>query len=219
MDLSTSLDCYIEANTFHNVETGVRVIGDCSHPANPNSNNFVANTFSGTQETGLLIKSGAQIGVQRCHDNRWEGVFSSLGYDCQGNVQSNMFSVNQNSLPVYKPTHNGALMFDDNCPMLTEFTGGGGSFLINSSSHNSNTASLFPNPTKDHFSLFLPELESGESFTVELTDLSGNPIFRQKVDSGIYQKNFNIHQLSAGVYLVHILSKDYRQTEKLIVTD
>ena len=219
LDLSGSLDCFIEGNTFDNVRTGVKITGNCSHPANPSTNNFQTNVFSGTQQTGLLVASGSQIGIQECHDNRWEGTFSNLGYDCQGNLLSNTITVNAQSLPVYIPTNNGAVSFSDACGVLTEFTGGGGSFLIANSDNNYGTLTLFPNPAKSSFSLWLPELDNNKDFIVELTDLIGKPIFRQKIDNGISQKNFNIDQLGSGVYLVHILSGDYRHTEKLIVTD
>lgn len=73
---------------------------------------------------------------------------------------------------------------------------------------------IYPNPATDNeFHILMPELASGDSAEILVSDLNGRALLTQKL-SASGQVN---HHLSTGIYIVNIISKDFNVTKKLIV--
>ncbi|MCB0518106.1 MAG: T9SS type A sorting domain-containing protein [Lewinellaceae bacterium] len=215
MSASTGID--ILNNIVNATNTGIYAAGNCS------SSVLAGNKLQGSQVRGLHVLSGAQIGAQNCHTNRWEGTFSDVGYRCDGTASLSRFSANGSSNSVYLPTVSSPPSFvidNTNCGvMLMVGPGNGNSNTLETAVlHTSPT--IFPNPNKGNFTIELPnELSNGEGFKVSITDLSGKTVLTQNFEAGAFRENIDIGDVSPGIYMVQILSNGFRQTEKLIVTD
>lgn len=71
---------------------------------------------------------------------------------------------------------------------------------------------VFPNPTSDHIQI---KGELGSTFDLRLLDMRGRTILDQtSLDS---DQKLNLRSLESGTYLLNIMSKDYRYSEKIIV--
>ncbi len=217
LDVIDSYGWTIDNNIIKNFAIGAQMTGSCSSP-----NNFTLNKFQGSMNTGLRVQG--TMGPQGCHTNRWEGTFMGVGYDCWTNPLGNLIEAHPNSSNVYKPTFSNPLSVDYNeftCAQLMLVAPGNQDDGLVSSAATStiNKFELYPNPSKGFFNILLRNFENNENIKVNITDLSGKILFIQKIESGITQEKIDIRNLNVGVYLVHILSEGYRQTEKLIVTD
>ncbi|MDQ6528401.1 Ig-like domain-containing protein [Flavobacterium sp. LHD-85] len=74
--------------------------------------------------------------------------------------------------------------------------------------------SIYPNPAiNNEFNILMPELASGDTAEIFVSDLNGRTLLTQKL-SASGQVN---HHLSTGIYIVNIASKDFNVTKKLIV--
>jgi uncharacterized protein YjdB len=74
--------------------------------------------------------------------------------------------------------------------------------------------SIYPNPAiNNEFNIVMPELASGDSAQIFVSDLNGRTLLTERL-SASGQLN---HHLSSGVYVVNIISKDFKATKKLIV--
>jgi len=74
--------------------------------------------------------------------------------------------------------------------------------------------SIYPNPAiNNEFNIVMPELESGDSAQIFVSDLNGRTLLTERL-SASGQVN---HHLSSGVYVVNVISKDFKTTKKLIV--
>ena len=74
--------------------------------------------------------------------------------------------------------------------------------------------SIYPNPAiNNEFNIVMPELASGDSAQIFVSDLNGRTLLTERL-SASGQVN---HHLSSGVYVVNIISKDFKATKKLIV--
>ena len=73
---------------------------------------------------------------------------------------------------------------------------------------------IYPNPSTDsQFNVSLPELESGDTATITVSDINGRTVLTQNLsNSGPIN-----HHLSSGVYIVTINSTALNVTKKLIV--
>lgn len=74
--------------------------------------------------------------------------------------------------------------------------------------------SIYPNPAiNNEFNIVMPELASGDSAQIFVSDLNGRTLLTERL-SASGQVN---HHLSSGVYVVNVISKDFKATKKLIV--
>lgn len=73
---------------------------------------------------------------------------------------------------------------------------------------------IYPNPSTDNqFNVLLPELLSGDSASITVSDMNGKRVLTEKLStSGKID-----HHLASGIYIVNINSKDFNVTKKLIV--
>lgn len=84
-------------------------------------------------------------------------------------------------------------------------------FLIKMSSNlatenfASTTVTTYPNPTKDHLHIDLQNELSGK-----ITDLTGKTLMT------ISTKDIDVSSLSAGIYLLDIVSEDKRYVSKIV---
>ncbi len=73
---------------------------------------------------------------------------------------------------------------------------------------------IYPNPAiNNEFHLLMPELASGDTAEIFVSDLNGRTLLTERLSSS-GQVN---HHLSSGIYVVNIVSKDFKATKKLIV--
>ncbi len=73
---------------------------------------------------------------------------------------------------------------------------------------------IYPNPaTNNVFNILMPELASGDTAEIFVSDLNGRTLLTERLSSS-GQVN---HHLSSGIYIVNIISKDFNVTKKLIV--
>lgn len=72
---------------------------------------------------------------------------------------------------------------------------------------------IYPNPaTNNEFHILMPELTNGNA-EISVTDINGRTVLTERLSSS-GQIN---HHLSSGIYIVNIVSKDFKVTKKLIV--
>ena len=77
-----------------------------------------------------------------------------------------------------------------------------------------NTVNIYPNPSVNkEFSIVLPELKAGDSFTITVTDINGRKVLVNQLTS---LSKIN-HNLAAGIYVVTIHSNEFNVSKKLIV--
>lgn len=73
---------------------------------------------------------------------------------------------------------------------------------------------IYPNPaTNNEFHILMPELTSGDAAEISVSDLNGRTVLIQKLSNSGHVN----HNLSTGIYIVNIVSKDFNVTKKLIV--
>jgi len=72
---------------------------------------------------------------------------------------------------------------------------------------------IYPNPaTNNEFHILMPELTNGNA-EISVADMNGRTVLTERLSSS-GQIN---HHLSSGIYIVNIVSKDFKVTKKLIV--
>lgn len=79
---------------------------------------------------------------------------------------------------------------------------------------NNTSITIYPNPsTNNEFNILMPELQSGDTATVTVTNINGRRVFVSK-HKGSVKIN---HNLAAGIYLITISSNIFNVSKKLIV--
>lgn len=74
--------------------------------------------------------------------------------------------------------------------------------------------SIYPNPSIDNeFNVSLPELESGDTALITVSDMNGKVVLTQKLSTSGQIK----HHLASGIYIVNINAAALHVTKKLIV--
>lgn len=130
-----------------------------------------------------------------------------------------IFRINQNSSnQVGDVIENTAgIYFDYNAPVITNTTV---SPIVEpqiSFIHEKENLALsvYPNPTKDQFTL---QMERSTSGNIQITDVQGRTVFAKEIND----KNImivNTRNWTQGVYLIQLRSEDHTYTEKVIVTN
>ena len=75
----------------------------------------------------------------------------------------------------------------------------------------------FPNPTSDNSTIEIKVPTTGQ-FQVDLYDMNGKhyaEIYSGIIERGTFQQNIEMFDLTPGMYLVTILSKDYKETVRV----
>ncbi|MEM6764726.1 MAG: choice-of-anchor Q domain-containing protein [Bacteroidota bacterium] len=75
---------------------------------------------------------------------------------------------------------------------------------------------LYPNPSQGITTLSLPSDWFGET-DIHMFDQTGREVFRDQLAEGVSAKRMDFHQLSAGIYLLHIQAADRQEVRKLIL--
>ncbi len=106
---------------------------------------------------------------------------------------------------------NNCVMEYDQNPVLVEFTIG-----VDELAAEAFSAELYPNPSNKHFWLKMNGVQ--EKYTVSLNDISGQLIFNEEyqAEKAAVIKEFNLKQLPAGTYFMHIQSGTHTEVLKLI---
>ncbi|KOP38747.1 hypothetical protein AKO67_08785 [Flavobacterium sp. VMW] len=91
---------------------------------------------------------------------------------------------------------------------------GKSAITINEVSETEKVIGIYPNPaTNNEFHVLLPELENGDSAAISVSDMNGRTVLSERLStSGKID-----HRLASGIYIVNIVSKDFKVTKKLIV--
>jgi PKD repeat protein len=84
---------------------------------------------------------------------------------------------------------------------------------------NESTVTISPNPANDNVNVIYT-LNRAENITVVITDLNGKTYFSTQENQapGVHSITCNTSELSAGVYMVRILSREQQIYKKLIIT-
>jgi hypothetical protein len=215
----------IDGNVFNNFRTRqVSISGNCLSDGTFNGNRFI-----GGYLTGLYVDYSSSLGTQFCHTNRWETAPIAPGTGIQAGTGANcFFSANPSSNIVYRPTVSPAaiLALDPSCDVLSLKEDSPSTFLMGGLPQNDDQipaqdyrqiAKVFPNPASDKFEVLLPDFQADNGYEILLSDVSGQIIQRSIVEPQVLQAELLIDGLKPGSYLVQILSKDFRQVEKLMI--
>lgn len=83
---------------------------------------------------------------------------------------------------------------------------------------NTNTLSIYPNPTNDIFTLNIDGLTSGEEFTYMVYTSYGKEIFRQvaTAKANTYERVINLADFVAGIYFVNFQTEKGNTTMKVV---
>lgn len=85
---------------------------------------------------------------------------------------------------------------------------------IDAVSETEQVISIYPNPSvNNEFNVVLPELESGDMALISVSDINGRTVLTERLSSS----GKIDHRLASGIYIVNIVSKNYKTTKKLIV--
>lgn len=132
--------------------------------------------------------------------NRWQTgniihVENQTGSAQYGNSQDGWYSAQWQLEPTTVGTGKSALKVDD-------------------VSETEKIIGIHPNPSiNNEFNVLLPELENGDTASISVSDMNGKTVLTEKLStSGKID-----HRLASGIYIVNIISKDFKVTKKLIV--
>ncbi len=132
--------------------------------------------------------------------NRWQTgniihVENQTGSAQYGNSQDGWYSAQWQLEPTTVGTGKSALKIDD-------------------VSETEQVISIYPNPSvNNEFNVVLPELESGDMASISVSDINGRTVLTERLSSS----GKIDHRLASGIYIVNIVSKEYKTTKKLIV--
>lgn len=82
---------------------------------------------------------------------------------------------------------------------------------------NEFSSMAFPNPTQDNTTLEI-KAPTKEKFEIGLYDMNGKlmrEIYSGKIDRGTFQQEIEMSDLPSGMYLIMIVSKDYKETVRV----
>lgn len=81
---------------------------------------------------------------------------------------------------------------------------------------------IAPNPAKDRIRLEYYIFESGTPTQIEIFDPTGRRVLLQDLEAavhGLYVREVDVADLSAGMYLLHFVSGDQRSVRRLLIAD
>jgi len=132
--------------------------------------------------------------------NRWQSVNivhveNQTGSAQYGNSQDGWFSAQWQLVPTTVGTAKSALKIED-------------------VSTAEPVIGIYPNPATDNqFHVLMPELKNGDVAVITVSDLNGRAVLTHRLStSGKVD-----HRLASGIYIVNIVSKDFKITKKLII--
>jgi uncharacterized protein YjdB len=97
---------------------------------------------------------------------------------------------------------------------LTTIGTGKSALKIDEAAEAEKVIGIYPNPaTNNEFHILLPELETGDTAAITVSDMTGRTVLTEKLSTSGQIK----HHLSSGIYIVNINSRDFNVTKKLIV--
>ncbi len=157
--------------------------------------NITDTTFWSAQWSSDYI-DGAWVRLR----NRWQTgniihVENQTGSAQYGNSQDGWYSAQWQLEPTTVGTGKSALKID-------------------AISETEQVISIYPNPSvNNEFNVVLPELESGDMASISVSDINGRTVLTERLSSS----GKIDHRLASGIYIVNIVSKEYKTTKKLIV--
>jgi hypothetical protein len=79
---------------------------------------------------------------------------------------------------------------------------------------------IFPNPSSDKVSLFLPFGENNEG-VLQIYDITGKMKFAEKIQnlSTYFTLDLDISEFKSGLYMVHFKSGSESYSKKMIITE
>lgn len=150
--------------------------------------------------------------VTKQTDNQFEFIFENINlpFDDANNDGYIVYKIKlKNNLVVGNTFTNQAnIYFDYNFPILTNIESTIIEVLDNSS-FDTSTISIYPNPTSDFINI---QSDSLQDFNIEIFDLLGNQVGKHKNLNQVDISNFN-----SGVYLLKITNLENHQTKTLKV--
>ncbi|MBX2876414.1 MAG: T9SS type A sorting domain-containing protein, partial [Saprospiraceae bacterium] len=77
---------------------------------------------------------------------------------------------------------------------------------------------LYPNPTRGQLTLSF-DMQQSAQIQLQITDISGKLISKEamQIEAGVQRRELNADHLRAGVYFMHITSKDQIITKRFVV--
>ncbi len=143
-----------------------------------------------------VYKSGNKIVLKPGFKVEAGANFQAKIEECNSNAQTTLKSASMYNMPI---SENGseALSYKEKIPEAT---------LINED------VKIFPNPINRTLTVSMPKFE--DVVYVILYNSSGNEIFRENMTSNIC--NFDISNLSSGIYIIKIIGKTLNKETKII---
>jgi serine protease AprX len=113
-------------------------------------------------------------------------------------------------------THKGSLIgaAQDYTLVIT----GANSGTLSSNSEETSKFTMYPNPTKDQFTLALKEQLSGHKISISVYDILGKQIINTSFENtGRFEENIEVSSFKPGIYLVRVGDGSTFSTRKLII--
>ena len=130
-----------------------------------------------------------------------EGIGSTYGL-----IEPSPIGLDGNQYSITCFRQNGQSLYPDttsNCGLITS---------VNSIGKTSNEIKIFPNPSQGSFTI---DFDKAEIEEIQLMDILGNIILRQK---NINQTQINIDNLNSGIYILTIIDKGNKTTNRKIIS-
>lgn len=167
-------------------------------------------TFASTDDTVLAIDS-VLVGStyrKRWYINQWYTIYFIEGIGSTHGLTE--YSVgNLTDAPYYTLTcfsQNAQSLYPNttlNCDLITS---------ENSPAEILNDITVFPNPSNGSFTI---DINNAGIKEIRLTDLLGNNVFQQRINN---QAKVNIENLPAGTYILMVIDKDNKTTNRKIIS-
>lgn len=77
-------------------------------------------------------------------------------------------------------------------------------------------SSFGPNPTKDIITIYFPFESTGNTGTLEVTDIYGKTIFQKAIISGVSLEKINLQNFAQGIYFVDVKIPHFQKQYKVI---
>lgn len=81
---------------------------------------------------------------------------------------------------------------------------------------NADNMKLFPNPNNGHFSIEFANPVKNDKCEIVISDLIGKQIYHDQLSGEESSKDFDLHDLKSGIYIMVIRDKEILVTRKFI---